>query len=298
MDIADGNFLGMIGINVWVFTGLSVAALGAAFIAAIVGTAGGLILIAVMAFVFPPALLIPLHTVVQLGAATSMAISRWRYLMSDMVLPFTVGTAIGAAIGGRIFVSLPENVLLLALGISILALAKKQGIAKVVKISTYYMYPTTTRGISVQGAEVIKGRQVTYQVLNINGKKWSHHGAGPRHGDIQLGGFWAGKPYARKQTILRVGEIDYRCNSVNGISIKEAENLLALFLEGKFGTEPNVNLRALEHVNWKKPGRLGKRGDSISVSFPHEKAGEGWFDMEVKLDGKQLTITQMLQAIP
>jgi uncharacterized membrane protein YfcA len=123
MDIADGNFLGMIGINVWVFTGLSVAALGAAFIAAIVGTAGGLILIAVMAFVFPPALLIPLHTVVQLGAATSMAISRWRYLMSDMVLPFTVGTAIGAAIGGRIFVSLPENVLLLALGISILALA-------------------------------------------------------------------------------------------------------------------------------------------------------------------------------
>ena len=181
---------------------------------------------------------------------------------------------------------------------TVLALAKKQGIAKVVKISTYYMYPTTTRGISVQSAEVIKGRQVTYQVLNINGKKWSHHGASPRHGDIQLGGFWAGKPYARKQTILRVGEIDYRCNSVNGISIKEAENLLALFLEGKFGTEPNVNLRALEQVNWKKPVRLGKRGDSISVSFPHEKAGEGWFDMEVKLDGKQLTITQMLQAIP
>lgn len=123
MDIADGQFLGMIGIDAWVFTGLSLAALGTAFIAAIVGTAGGLILIAIMAFVFPPALLIPVHTVVQLGAAGSMAISRWRYLMREMFLPFTVGTAIGAAIGGRIFVSLPESVLLLTLGISILVLA-------------------------------------------------------------------------------------------------------------------------------------------------------------------------------
>lgn len=123
MDIADGNFLGMVGIDAWVFAGLSAAAMGTAFIAAIVGTAGGLILIAVMAFVFPPALLIPVHTVVQLGAAASMAISRWRYLMRDMVLPFTIGTAVGAAIGGRIFVSLPESVLLLALGVSILLLA-------------------------------------------------------------------------------------------------------------------------------------------------------------------------------
>ena len=123
MDIADGNFLGMAGIDEWTFAWLSLTAMGTAFIAAIVGTAGGLILIAVMAFVFPPALLIPVHTVVQLGAAASMAISRWRFLMREMVLPFTVGTAIGAAIGGRIFISLPESVLLLGLGISILVLA-------------------------------------------------------------------------------------------------------------------------------------------------------------------------------
>mgnify|MGYP003389211348 CR=1 FL=1 len=75
MDIADGNFLGMIGIDEWTFIGLSFAAMGTAFIAAIVGTAGGLILIAVMAFVFPPALLIPVHTVVQLGAAARLPCS-------------------------------------------------------------------------------------------------------------------------------------------------------------------------------------------------------------------------------
>lgn len=123
MDPADGIFLGMDGVDVWVFTGLALAALGTAFIAAIVGTASGLILIAVMAFVFPPALLIPIHTVVQLGAAASIAISRWRYMMTDIIIPFAVGTAIGAAIGGHIFVSLPDSFLLLALGISILFLA-------------------------------------------------------------------------------------------------------------------------------------------------------------------------------
>jgi uncharacterized membrane protein YfcA len=130
MDIADGQFLGMVGINAWVFSGLSLAAATTAFIAAIVGTAGGLLLIAVMAFVFPPALLIPVHTVVQLGAAGSMAISRWRYLMRETVLPFTIGTVIGAAIGGQIFVNLPENLLLLALGVSILALAWVPKIAR------------------------------------------------------------------------------------------------------------------------------------------------------------------------
>ena len=130
MDIADGQFLGMVGINAWVFAGLSLAAATTAFIAAIVGTAGGLLLIAVMAFVFPPALLIPIHTVVQLGAAGSMAISRWRYLMRETVLPFTIGTVIGAAIGSQIFVNLPENLLLLALGVSILALAWVPKIAR------------------------------------------------------------------------------------------------------------------------------------------------------------------------
>ena len=130
MSADDGQFLGMLGVDVWAFVGLSAGALLASFIAAISGTAGGLALIAFMAFVFPPALLIPIHTVVQLGAAASLAISRWRYLMRETVLPFTVGTLIGAAIGGRIFISVPENVLLLALGISILILVWVPRIAR------------------------------------------------------------------------------------------------------------------------------------------------------------------------
>jgi uncharacterized membrane protein YfcA len=123
MDSAAGQFLGMVGIDLWVFAGLAIAALATAFISAVAGTAGGLILLAIMAFVFPPVLLIPIHTVVQLASSTSMAVSRWRYLMRATVLPFTVGSIIGAAIGGQIFVSLPESILQMILGLSILALA-------------------------------------------------------------------------------------------------------------------------------------------------------------------------------
>ncbi|NBP74175.1 MAG: sulfite exporter TauE/SafE family protein [Alphaproteobacteria bacterium] len=122
MNPADGQFLGMVGINVWSFIGLNASALFSAFVASIAGTAGGLILIGLMALVFPPALLIPVHTIVQLGAAVSLGTSRWRYMLWDKVLPFVVGTVIGAAIGGQIFIGLSESVLLFVLGVSILIL--------------------------------------------------------------------------------------------------------------------------------------------------------------------------------
>jgi uncharacterized membrane protein YfcA len=113
----------MAGIDLWIFAGLAVAALATAFISAVSGTAGGLILLAILAFVFPPVLLIPVHTIVQLGAAGSMLVSRWRYLMRETLLPFTLGAIIGAAIGGWIFVSLPQSTLQVILGVSILILA-------------------------------------------------------------------------------------------------------------------------------------------------------------------------------
>lgn len=184
---------------------------------------------------------------------------------------------------------------------TVLALAKKQGIAKVVKIKTYNIHPSAARGISVQGAEVTKDREVSYQVLNINYKKWFHPGAKPRKGDVQLGDFWAGKPYARKQTILWVGETSYRCGSVKGLSYKEAESLLGLFIEGKFtyNPGPRINDRLLDQVDWKKPNRISKRGEDISVGFPHKGGtGSGFFDLQVELvDGKP-NIKQMFQAIP
>ena len=123
MEVADQQFLGMAGVDAWIFAGLSVAALVTAFISSVAGAAGGLVLLMVMALVFPPALLIPLHTIVQLGASVSMVVVQWRYLLRWTLLPFATGAIVGAVLGGRIFISLPEFILQMILGFSVLFLA-------------------------------------------------------------------------------------------------------------------------------------------------------------------------------
>ena len=183
----------------------------------------------------------------------------------------------------------------------VIALAKKQGVAKVARISTINFYPSSARGIRVDGAKEINGREVSYKILDVNFKPWFHPGGGPRKGDVQMGDFWAGKPRTQKKTILRVGETDYLCGSIRGIEIKECEAMLGLFLAGKFTYSPNprINDRLLGQVDWSKPSRFSKRGDDISVGFSHKGGpGSGFFDMEIELVGGKLNIKQMFQAIP
>ena len=183
----------------------------------------------------------------------------------------------------------------------VIALAKQQGVQKVARISTVHFHPSAARGIRVDGAKEVNGREVSYKVLSVNFKPWFHPGGGPRKGDVIMGEFWAGKAYERKKTILRVGETDYICGSIRGIEIKECETMLGLFLAGKFtyNPGPRINDRLLSQVDLSKPNRFSKRGDAISVGFPQKGgAGSGFFDMEVEFVGGKLNIKQMFQAVP
>ena len=180
----------------------------------------------------------------------------------------------------------------------VIAIAQKRGIKKIAKIYTYNVYPTAARGIRVKGAEQVKGREVSFKVLNVTYKKWFHPGSAPRKGDLQMGDFWAGKPSTQKQTILKVDKKEYRAGSVQGISIEECESILGLFLTGEYNHGPGVNEKSLNQIDWSNPNGFRKRGDTISVGFPHKNAGSGFFDLQIKLDGKQLTINQMFQAVP
>ena len=183
----------------------------------------------------------------------------------------------------------------------VIALAKKQGVQKVARISTIHFHPSAARGIRVDGAKEVNGREVSYKVLSVNFKPWFHPSGGPRKGDVKMGDFWAGKAYERKKTILRVGETDYLCGSIRGIDIKECETMLGLFLAGKFtyNPGPRINDRLLDQVDWSKPNRFSKRGDAISVGFLHKGGpGSGFFDIEVEFVDGKLNIKQMFQAIP
>ncbi len=105
------SFLGVPHVDMWIFAGLALASFLTSIFGLVAGTAGGLLLLGILAMVFPPAVLIPVHTCIQLGAGSSRVVIMRRHVMLGMLAPFAAGAAVGAAIGARIFVALPVGVL-------------------------------------------------------------------------------------------------------------------------------------------------------------------------------------------
>jgi uncharacterized protein len=114
------EFLGTPETGPLLFAGLTLASFATAFVGVFTGAAGGVILLGIMAMAMPPAVLIPVHTVVMLGTGFSRTIIMWRYVMRGTLLPFVIGSVIGAAAGARIFVALPTSWLQFILGAFIL----------------------------------------------------------------------------------------------------------------------------------------------------------------------------------
>ncbi len=117
------NFLGVPGMDGLVFSGLALASFCTAFFGMITGAGGGPILLALMAMVMPPASLIPVHTVVQLGVGSSRTMILWRFILWPTVVPFMIGSILGAALAAPIFVSLPSAALQGIVGLFILLIA-------------------------------------------------------------------------------------------------------------------------------------------------------------------------------
>jgi hypothetical protein len=181
----------------------------------------------------------------------------------------------------------------------VITLAQKCGIKKVAKISSHNMFPSPYRGLRVQGAEQVKGREVSYQVLSMSHSEWLQPGAKPRKGQVQMSNFWAGKPYTRKQIILKVGKKEYRTGSITGLKPEECEKILSQLMAEDYDLGPGVNEKTLEQIDWTKPSRFSKRGENISAGFLHKAGSDGgFFDLQIKQDGIVLTISQMVQAIP
>ena len=114
------EFLGMPDVTPLVFFGLSATSFVTAFLGVSTGAAAGLLLLAIMTTVLPPAVLIPIHTVVQLGSGVTRTLIMWRHVMRGAVVPFIVGAIVGAAAGAKIFISLPISILQGILGLFIL----------------------------------------------------------------------------------------------------------------------------------------------------------------------------------
>lgn len=88
---------------------------------AALGLGGGLLLLAAMASVVPPAALIPVHGVVQLGSNSGRAVLFRRHVRRQVVVWFAVGAVLGVAGGVMVAVRLPRDVLLVVVGLFVLA---------------------------------------------------------------------------------------------------------------------------------------------------------------------------------
>src|SRR5712672_3432554 len=101
------EFLGMPDVTPAVFLWLCASSMVTAFLGVSTGAAGGLLLLAIMTTVLPPLVLIPIHTVVQLGSGVTRTLFMWRHVMVGTLAPFVGGAVLGAAAGEHVFIAIP-----------------------------------------------------------------------------------------------------------------------------------------------------------------------------------------------
>ena len=102
--------------------GLVLTAACTSMMTAALGAGGGVMLLAVMAQVLPPQVIIPVHGIVQMGSNLGRAIMAWRHIDWTVIAAFVPGAVIGAGLGAWLLVSLPPTVLYLSIAATILYL--------------------------------------------------------------------------------------------------------------------------------------------------------------------------------
>lgn len=82
----------------------------------VLGMGGGMLMLGVMAAFFPPAVLIPLHGIVQLASNGFRAGLSFKSVNKKILRVFALGAVVGALLGSRILIQLPETASKLLLG--------------------------------------------------------------------------------------------------------------------------------------------------------------------------------------
>ncbi len=108
------------GLGDWVALALIAASFVTSLITVAFGLGGGVALLALLASLVPPAALIPIHGLVQLGSNFGRAVVMARYRNRDVLPPFSVGSLIGVALGGSVAVQLPADAIQIGVGLFVI----------------------------------------------------------------------------------------------------------------------------------------------------------------------------------
>jgi uncharacterized membrane protein YfcA len=90
------------------------------FMSASVGIGGGQAMLGILASTIPVNVLISVHALVQVGSNASRSFFQRAHIQWKLVRQFAIGAVLGAIIGATFFFTLPENLILIILGIFIL----------------------------------------------------------------------------------------------------------------------------------------------------------------------------------
>lgn len=81
---------------------------------------GGTLMLAVLALVFPPAVVVPVHGCIQLGSNGGRAIVQRAHIQWHLILWISLGAALGTMLGGQFVAVLPEHLFTIAIGVFVL----------------------------------------------------------------------------------------------------------------------------------------------------------------------------------
>ena len=108
------------GMTLWTLLGVSLISFIGSFITVAFGIGGGVLVIATLAGLLPPAALIPVHGVVQLASNATRAGVFFRHILWGALPWFAVGSVVGAAVGGLVVVDLDPSYVLIGVGIFVI----------------------------------------------------------------------------------------------------------------------------------------------------------------------------------
>ena len=103
---------------------MAFALIGLSFVTSLItatfSLGGGTLMVAVLALVFPPAVVVPLHGAIQLGSNGGRALVQRAHIQWRLVLWLSLGGVIGIVVGGQFASRLPADALQVAIAVFVL----------------------------------------------------------------------------------------------------------------------------------------------------------------------------------
>lgn len=103
---------------------LALVLIGLSFVTSLItatfSLGGGTLMIAVLALVFPPAVVVPVHGCIQLGSNSGRAILQRAHVQWHLILWISLGAVVGTMVGGQFVQYLPEHLFTIAIGVFVL----------------------------------------------------------------------------------------------------------------------------------------------------------------------------------